>query len=67
MTLELHCGQLVSIKGAKGYFKVTAIHPTHVEVFGGDKDPKGRRSFRAVAPDRLRPRKPNDTERRQGG
>lgn len=37
-----------------GYYRVTAIHPDHIEVYGGDLKADGRRQFRAVTEGRLR-------------
>lgn len=33
-------------------FRVTKHFPNHLEAYGGDKDPNGRRGFRALALDR---------------
>ena len=64
--MELQAGQPVRIKGEHGAYTVTRIHDNHVELYGGDPHPEGRRQFRAVAAERLVPRKLTETERRQG-
>jgi hypothetical protein len=56
-------GAPVSLKGETGTYRVTRLFPDYVELYGGDKDPNGRRQFRAVRPERLRPRKLTDQER----
>lgn len=48
-------GEWYQVTGRRGVYRVTAIHPDHVEVYGGDVAGLGRRQFRAVTPDRLRP------------
>lgn len=60
----LEVGMPARITGLPGVYKVTAIHPTYVELYGGDKDPMGKRQFRCVDPSRVRPRKLTATEQR---
>lgn len=48
-------GAWVRIRGERGVFvvKSTASKDGSVTLYGGDRDPRGHRGFRAVMPERL--------------
>lgn len=56
-------GAIVRIAGRRGVYRVTDVGPDHITVYGGDLDPGGRRAYRTVTPDRLRPATKADAQR----
>lgn len=62
-------GDWVRVKGEQGTYKVMRLplegRDGSVLLYGGDKDPRGRRGYRAVMPDRLVPTKAPYTKKEE--
>ena len=67
MTAPVQPGSPAKISDERGYFTVTRIFEDHVELYGGDDNHEGRRQFRAVKPERVRPRKLTAREKAAAG